>query len=333
MLQWIFAWLIFPFTLSAQAKRFRFTETKMGSPFQIILYHEDSTTAAGIAKNCFTLVDSLNNIYSNYSPSSEISRLAEKAFEKPQKVSDELFSMLLTCKHAWIKSGKTFDVTIGPLTELWRKARNEKKFPSKKEIKKVKRLTGFDKLEIDTFNKTVFFRKKGMRLDFGGIVKGYAAQYVMNYLKSLNINPAMVDAGGDIVTGEPPPGKNGWIIGINLPEQHEELWKGQLELSNSSVATSGDVYQYFYYRGKKYSHIINPRTGYGVISHRNVTVIDKNGTASDWLATACSILPVEKALKLIKKENAALMVAIRDGDKIIIRKSWNFDDYLQKKEP
>jgi len=333
MLRWIFVLLFFPFSLSAQEKRFHFTENKMGSPFNIIFYHRDSSEAVEIAKTCFAIVDSLNKIYSDYSPESEISLLAEKAYLQPHSISDELLGMLMESKVVWNKSGKAFDISIGPLTRLWRKARKEKRFPSGSEVKKTKRLTGFDKLQTDFVNKTVFFTRKGMRLDFGGIVKGYAAQKVINYLRSRKIIHALADAGGDIVMSEAPPGKSGWTVGINLPQQENELWNQNLSLANCSVATSGDVYQFISHKGKKYSHIIDPRTGYGVTSQRNVTVIAKDGTTADWLATACSILPIRIALELAEKENAALFITILKDEKIVIHKTGNFDSYLQKKEP
>ena len=172
-----------------------------------------------------------------------------------------------------------------------------------------------------------------MQFDFGGIVKGYAAQRVIDHLKNKHVPAALADAGGDIALSDAPPGKNGWSIAINIPGQANELMDQKLELKNCAVATSGDVYNYILHGGKKYSHIIDPRTGYGVTSQRNVTVIAKDGATADWLATACSILSPEKALTLAKKENAALLIAtIKDG-RIISYKTKNFESYFQKKLP
>ena len=172
-----------------------------------------------------------------------------------------------------------------------------------------------------------------MRLDFGAIVPGYASQRVIDFLKTKNINIALVDASGDIVIGDAPPGKNGWTIGINLPESENELWDKKLELSNFAVSTSGDVYRYFVHEGKKYSHIIDPRTGYGVTSQRNVTIVTRFGADADWLATACSILPIKKALALAKKEHAAVFIATLNNGKIVTYKSKSFDKFFQKKQP
>src|SRR5215204_4158462 len=128
MLRLIFL-LLFPFTVSAQLKRFEFSEKKMGSPFNIIFYHTDSTEAVRIAKECFSIVDSLNNIFSDYSSESEVSKLVLQTNQTDIRVSDELFATIVKSKDAWERSGKTFDITIGTLTQLWRKVKKENRFP------------------------------------------------------------------------------------------------------------------------------------------------------------------------------------------------------------
>jgi thiamine biosynthesis lipoprotein len=332
MLRLIFL-LLLPFTVSAQLKRFQFSENKMGSSFNLIFYHTDSAEAVMIAKECFLIVDSLNNIFSDYSSESEVGKLALQKNLADIKVTDELFVMIVRSKDAWKRSGKTFDITIGALTQLWRKAKKENRFPSEVEIKAAKDLTGFKNLTINEKSKTISFRKPGIRLDFGGIVPGYAAQKVIDFLKTKNINIALVDASGDIVMSDAPPGKEGWTIGVNLPENENEIWDKKLELKNFAVSTSGDVYRYTIHNGIKYSHIIDPGTGYGVTSQRNVTVITKYGADADWLATACSILPIKKAMALAKKEHAAILIATLSGEKIVTYKSKSLDKYFQKKQP
>ena len=329
----LFFVLLFPFTLSAQWKRFEFSQNKMGSPFNLIFYHPDSIAAESIAGECFSVVDSLNAIFSDYTLESEVGKLALQPGNGLLKVSDELFAMIVKSNQAWTTSKGAFDVTIGALTHLWRRAKAEKRFPSETEIKEAKQSTGFGNLVIYFKSKRISFIKKGMRFDFGGIVKGYAAQKVIDYLKNKNISMALADAGGDIAIGDAPPGKNGWSVGINLPGSENELMGQKLELKNCAVATSGDVYNYILHNGKKYSHIIDPGTGYGVTSQRNVTVIAKDGTRADWLATACSILSIKKALALAKKENAALLIAVIKDKKVITYKTKNFENYFQRKLP
>jgi len=333
-LMWrLFFVLLLPITLSAQLTRFEFSQIKMGSPFNLIFYHTDSTEARWLAKECFSIVDSLNMIFSDYSSESEVGRLAFQAPGNSFRVSDELFAMIIRSKKAWENSGKTFDITIGALTQLWRKAKRENRFPAGLEIKTARYASGFENLIIDNHAKKISCKKKAVRLDFGGIVPGYAAQKVIDFLKSKNTPVALADASGDIVMGDAPQGKNGWIISINRPENENELLDRKLELKNCAVSTSGDVYRYIIHNGKKYSHIVDPRTGYGVTSQRNVTVIAKDGATADWLATACSILSIEKALVVAEKENAALLIAIIKNEKIVTYKTKNFDRYFQKKLP
>lgn len=328
MLRLIFLFLL-PFTVSAQLKRFEFTENKMGSSFTIIFYCEDSIKANALSKECFELVDRYNTIFSDYSSASEIGKLASIKIVKDEKVSDELFELISISKQAWIRSGKTFDITIGALTQLWRKAKKEK-FPTPGEVKTAKGQTGFDNLDINESAKTISFLIPGMSLDFGGIVPGFVAQKVLDHLKSRSIHIALVDASGDIVMSDPPPGKNGWTVGINFPQSKYEVLDKMLELKNFAVSTSGDVYRYIVHEGKRYSHIIDPGTGYGVTSTRNVTVISKFGAHADWLATACSILPIKKALALAKKEHAAVFITTIEEGNIITYSSKNFERFFQK---
>ncbi|RYZ49977.1 MAG: FAD:protein FMN transferase, partial [Chitinophagaceae bacterium] len=168
--------------------------------------------------------------------------------------------------------------------------------------------SGHKQLQVDAASKGVKLRLPGMQLDAGGIAKGYIAQQVISFLRANGVSSALADAGGDIACSDPPPGKKGWTVGINVPGNGEEILPETLTILNSAVATSGDIYQYMEHEGKRYSHIIDPRTGYGVPFQRNVTVVAADGATADWLATACSILPIKESLRLADAENAALLI-------------------------
>jgi FAD:protein FMN transferase len=320
--------------LQAQAqrlKRFSFTESKMGAPFNIVLFCNDSTKANQIAKQSFNLVDSFVLIFSDYIDSSELSKLSKAAVANaaPVTVSPALFDILLLSKKAFDKSHGAFDITMGPITKLWRKMRREKIFPTDETIQLKRKLTGFNKMLIDTADKKVTLTKPGMQLDLGGIAQGYIAQKIIDYLRTQNINHALVNVSGDIVMGDAPPGTKGWTVGINVPETTDELLPQTLLLHNMAVTTSGDAYQFMEHRGKRYSHIIDPRTGYGVTSQRNVTVIANDGTTADWLATACSILSIKNAKKLAAKMNAVVLITENKNDKIVFYSSKGFARYFK----
>lgn len=289
----------------------------MGSPFRLVFYAADSATARVVAQESFALIDSLNAVFSDYDPQSELNRLCGFAGRDSfVAVSPLLYRMILDSKAAWKKSRGRFDITLGPLSRLWRQSRREKAFPLAAAVADARQRTGFENVAIDTDARTIKLLKAGMQLDLGGIAKGYIAQQVVDFAQRNGAVAALADAGGDIVCGAPPPGKEGWTIGINRPGQTDALLERNIVIRNKAVATSGDVYQYTVHNGKKYSHIIDPRTGYGVTFQRNVTVIANTGSTADWLATACSILPVARAKKLARKEKAQLLITQLDGDKV-----------------
>src|SRR4051812_18560382 len=196
----------------------------MGSPFNIIFYHSDSAEAKKIATNCFALVDSFVNIFSDYIDSSELNRLSASAGSDDFfSLSPALYDILSISKHAYELSDGAFDITVGPMVKIWRQARKEKKFPDADLIKQTKKYVGFRNLVIDPKQHLAVCKKAGMKLDLGGIAQGYIAQQVMERIKSFSISSALVDVSGDIAMSDPPPGKEGWKIGVNLPENAVEL--------------------------------------------------------------------------------------------------------------
>ncbi len=313
----------------AQQKRFSFSAPKMGSPFSIIFYSDDSAKATRIAKQCFTLVDSFVFIFSDYIDSSELSKLSASAGIKSSavKLSPAMYDILFQAKKAFDKSEGAFDITIGPLSKFWRKFRKAKQFPTIEAVRATKKLIGFNNLILDTLNKKLTLTQPGMQLDLGGIAQGYIAQKIIDFLTIQDIKHALVNASGDIVMNDAPPGLNGWTVGVNVPETKEELLPQTLLMHNKAVSTSGDAYQYIEHEGKRYSHIIDPRTGYGVSFQRNVTVIAGDGTTADWLATACSILSIKKAKKLATNLGADVLIGEIKKGKLIFNSTKGFERY------
>jgi len=313
--------------LNGQNKKYLFTETKMGSPFNLILVVNDSSQASLIARDCFKLIDSLSQIFSDYDTSSETSKINSLAGIRPVAMSPAMLDLVLQSKLAYRKSHGAYDISIGPLSLLWRKARKNKAFPTDSSIEAARKLVGFNWIQIDRKASTIYLSKKGMRLDFGGIAKGYITQWVIDYLKNRGIREALADAGGDISMSGAPLNSKGWLVGVNIPETTDDLLNQQLQLANISVATSGDAYQYLEKNGVKYSHIINPKTGHGVSWLRNVTVIAPQGATADWLATACSILPLEEAKKLALTNQAQLLITTLQNRKIKYYSTPSFKKY------
>ena len=334
----------------AQYQKYTFTRPKMGSPFVITLYAQDTTGLYQTIETAYAEVDKLNSIFSDYSETSEISVLTKNAKkDMPIAVSKELMHVLKLSDTAARLSNGAFDITVGNIVKLWRKARKDKVFPSDMDIKKALNKTGFRHITYlsDT---TIAFDRVGVRLDFGGIVKGYAAQMVVDKLSKDNFKMCLVDAGGDLAIGEKPlrtfdsrNTKNmvhpdaigtegvGWQIGISVPQSDNALMPRMLTLSNCAVATSGDMYNFVAINGKRYSHIVNPKTGIGLTHQRNVTVIANDGATADWLATACSVLPIKKAKRLIKKiRNADLLILEMQKGMIKSYQTKGFSQYFEE---
>ena len=307
-------------------------QPKMGSPFNIIFYADDSVKANDLAKQCFSLVDSFVIIYSDYIDSSELMKLSNSSGikAKPFKVSPALFDILVQSEFAYEQSKGTCDITVGPLVKLWRKARKTNQFPTDDVVQATRKLIGFNKVSIDTLNKTVTLLTPGMQLDLGGIAQGYIAQKVLDFLTGQQINNALINVSGDIVMSNAPPITNGWTVGINVPETKDELLPKTLIMHNKAVTTSGDAYQFMEHNGKKYSHIVNPKTGYGITSQKNVTVIANDGTLADWLTKACSILPIKKAKRLANKLGAEVLITQIKKGKIKFHATKGFAFYWKQ---
>ena len=315
--------------LQAKTRKFSYSEIKMGSAFNLIIVSTNSNKANHLARKSYELVDSLSHIFSNYDSSSELSKINASAGLLPYKMSPAMLDLVQKAEQAFIQSKGAYDISIGPLSTLWRNARKAKLFPDSSTVVATKKLVGLNQVKINKRLGTIFLPNADMQLDFGGIAKGYIAQWVINYLKANGIQQALADAGGDIVMSGAPLNQKGWLIGVNLPETTDELMTKKLLLSNAAVATSGDVYQYIEYKGVKYSHIINPLTGYGVTNLRNVTIIAKTGSTADWLATACSILPIKEAKQLAISNQAALLITTIKNGKLVFEASPNFKNYWQ----
>ncbi len=294
-------------------KRYSFKEPHMGTLFRIILYAPDDETAQKASVAAFARIASLNAIMSDYDNTSELMRLCDQAGGPPVPVSAELFFVLSKAQEVSRQSDGAFDVTIGPVVKLWRTARKNKKLPDAKKLAEARALVGWRNIRLDKDNRTVQLLKPGMKLDLGGIAKGYAADETLAVLKKHGIDCALVAAGGDIAVSGPPPGTDGWKIAIaQLPGEKDP---GRLILHHAAVSTSGDAEQYVEIDGKRYSHIVDPRTGIGLLGRMSATVVARRGIDADSLTKVVAVLGPEKGIKIIESnEGASARMVRKKGD-------------------
>jgi len=275
----------------------------MGAPFRIVLYAPDASHAEAAANAAFQRVEALNQIFSDYETDSELNALSRTAGSgKTVRVSHDLWRILVQAQRFAELSDGAFDVTVGPCVNLWRKARRERKLPDSARLAEALQSVGHKKLELK--NKTARLLAPDMKLDLGGIAKGYAADEAMKVLKKHGILGALVGAAGDIAVSDPPPAKSGWQIELGSSTN-------VVSLSNAAVSTSGDAFQNLEINGVRYSHIVDPRTGIGITNQLMVSVIAPDSTTADALATAISVLGPEKGNALAKRFRG---VSVHYGD-------------------
>jgi thiamine biosynthesis lipoprotein len=257
-------------------------------------------------------IHALNAVMSDYDDQSELRRLCDTAGGgKAVAVSDDLWKVLLHAQNTSEQSEGAFDVTVGPVVRLWRRARRQKELPSPEKLEAARALVGYRLVRLDPTKRTVELLKPEMRLDLGGIAKGYVTQAALAVLRREGVPRALVEAGGDTCLGDAPPDKAGWRIGLTPLDQPEGRPTACLSLTNVSVSTSGDDIQYVEIGGRRYSHIIDPRTGTPLTDHCRVTVVAPDGMTAEGLSKALGVLGPEKGMKLVERIPGAAALVLR----------------------
>ena len=312
--------------------RYEYQQPQMGLPFRIVLYARDRATADAAGAAAFQRIQQLNDSLSDYDPDSELSKLSRSSGSgQDVRVSDDLWRVLRRAQELAERSGGAFDVTVGPCVSLWRKARREKKMPDAARLAEARRAVGYSHVRLNPQKQTAQLLVPDMRLDLGGIAKGYAVDEALKVLRRLGIQRALVAGGGDMAVGAPPPGAKGWRIELapldatNAPPARFVL------LSHAALATSGDLFQRLEIDGQRYSHIVDPRTGIGLTDHSLVTVIAPDCITADSLTKVVSVLGPVKGLKFIENTHAAAARIVRKpGEQTELYESSRFGRFYEQ---
>lgn len=295
-----------------ELQRFAYHQPCMGTTYRVVLYAPDEAAATAAAAAAFERVEQIDAMMTDYDESSELMQLCAKAGGPPVKVSAEIFEVLAKAKEVHGTTRGAFDVTVGPVVKLWRKARKVNALPDPAELAKAKELVGMDNVVLDEKERTVQLRKAGMKLDFGGIAKGYAVDQALAVLRKKGFPMALVVGGGDVGLGDAPPGKEGWTVDVR-PLDKSIKEPTQLLLKNAGVSTSGDEEQHLDKNGKRYSHILDPKTGKPIEGRSSVTIVAPNCTMSDALSKT-GVLGAQAAVEVIDGlPRCAIYIAIEDG--------------------
>lgn len=265
-------------------------------------------------------ISRLDNTLSIFNKSSMISKINNDNKKRIVKVSPELYQLIKRAKEYFLLTQGAFDITVEPLTEYWGFGPEKKSPPDVQKIKDVLNYVGLDKIELDDGKQSLIFKDPDVRIDFGGIAKGYAVDEVVKIFKRHGIKNALINMGGDLYCMGRNFDNRDWSIGIKDPQDKDKIF-ARLKLQNKAVATSGDYENFYIYNNKRYTHIIDPRTGYTVSNNlTSVTIIADDCTTADALATAVFVLGESKGLKLIEKLSGieCFLVINRGGKKDFI---------------
>ncbi len=305
----------------------------MGVPFRIVLYATDALAAEAGAAAAFARIAELNAILSDYEPGSEINRICHNTPPgQAVKVSPDLWTVLERSQRLARETDGAFDVTVGPLVNLWRRARRRQELPSGALLESARARVGWRKLNLDPAARTVTFEVADMRLDFGGIAKGYAADAALRVLRDRGLTRALVAAAGDITVGDAPPGKQGWRVEIGRSDFPQAPPPRFVSLRHAAVSTSGDLYQRLEIGGRRYSHILDPRTGIGLTDHSLVVLLADDGTTADSLGTAVSVLGPDAGLDLVERsDRAAAWILRAPAGRLELRESRRLPRWLRSR--
>ena len=335
-LLWCFLGVICCSCVSTQTEvitlnRYEFEQPEMGVPFRIVLFAPDSAIAGRAASFAFQRVKQLNDIMTDYDSDSELSKLSQTSGQgREVTVSHDLWVVLQRGQELAEGSGGAFDMTVGPYVNLWRQARRQGTLPDSARLAKARLSVGYQNVKLDPSQRGVTLLAPNMRLDLGGIAKGYAVDQALQVLSRFGVGSALVSGGGDMAVSGPPPGKKGWRIELPPLDSTNAPPARFVVLSHAGISTSGDLFQKLEINGHRYSHIIDPRTGIGLTDHSLVTVIAPNDFTADSLTKVMSVLPPKAALKFIKKTPQAVVRIVRQpGAKIELYESRQFGSFYE----
>jgi len=270
----------------------------MGTEFRITICASDTTGIGGAIQAAWEVSDRIDAALSDYSPQSEVSRISQTAHRTETRVSPILWSAWTEAEIWHDRSEGALDVTLGALTRLWRRSVRRQSLPDSMALSEARLNSGRHLVQAGVG--TLKFAQRGLRLDFGAIGKGSAADSMLAVLRSAGFPRSLIDAGGDVTAGDPAPGSAGWRVRVPTGE----VWS----LSNASVASSGDSEKFVQIGSQRYSHILDPDSGLGLINRTSVTVLAETGAAADALATTLSIRP-HLATEMIRGDRVVLFVS------------------------
>jgi len=287
----------------------------MGSRFDITIVAKDEVTADSYIDMAIEEITRIEALISSWIPGSQTSDINLNAGIKPVKVDQELIDLIERCITVSKITDGAFDITYASIDKVWRYDGSMTQIPSKEAIQNSVAKIGYENIVLDKKSQTVFLKQKGMRIGFGAIGKGFAADKARSLLKSQGVSSGIINASGDLTTWGKQPDGTDWMVGITNPLNKDKIFSW-FPVVNAAVATSGNYEKYVTFKGVKYSHIIDPRTGYPSTGILSVTIFAPSAELCDALATSVFITGAETGLNTINQIKGVECIIIDDKNKI-----------------
>jgi len=295
----------------------------MGNRFQLSVVSEDENWANQRIDNAIDEIGRIERLLTTFSPDSQTNLVNQNAGIQPVVVDKEVFDLIQRSLRISVLTQGAFDITYGSIDKsLWNFDTKMKTLPDRETAKQMVRLIDYQKVILNQNDSTVFLQEKGMRIGFGGIGKGYAAEMAKRLMMMEGVENGVVNASGDLATwGNQANGKP-WTIGIADPNQKNQTFS-YLNISNMAIATSGNYEKFVMIDGKKYSHTINPKTGLPVMGIKSVSIIAPNAEIADALATPVTVMGVKVGLDLINQMKGIACIIVDDFNKVFTSRNIN----------
>lgn len=315
-----FLLLLLSVTVNAQVQRHR-AVTLMGSRFDITIVANDSLSAENYIDEAIAEIERIENLISEWRPQTQISEVNRNAGIKPVKVDQEVLRLTQSALNFSTITQGAFDISIVAMDKIWKFDGTMTALPSEEAIQKSVEKVDYRNIEIDTINSTLFLKKTGMKIGFGSIGKGYAADQARKLLELKGVKAGIINASGDLTTWGKQVDHSYWTIGITNPFETEDFVK-IVKLKRYAVTTSGNYEKFAEINGQRYSHIINPKTGYPSTGICSATVFGPSAEIANGYSTSIMVLGVEEGLKLLELNPEYCTLIITDKGKIIYSKNF-----------
>jgi thiamine biosynthesis lipoprotein len=309
----------------AQVLRKR-TTMLMGGRFDITIVGKDSLTAEMSIDTVIAEITRIENLISDWKPTSQVSQVNANAGIRPIKVDKEVFELTERALELSKLTHGAFDISFAAMDRIWKFDGSMTAMPTAEAIKKSVEKVGYCNIILDKEQSTIFLKLKGMKIGFGALGEGYAADQCRDMMLKRGIEAGIVNGSGDMSTWGKQPDGSDWIIGINDPNRQGELF-AVVPLRQGAVVTSGSYEKFVIFNGKRYSHIINPATGYPATGLTSVTVFGPSAEKANGFSTSLMVLGKQAGLKLINQFSEFSCVMITDDGKVFTSKNFDISQY------